>query len=265
MMRRQSFGFWLGTILLALPLLAAAPPDTLQQFVSPEAAIDTLVAAVRANDATQLRALFGQAGLQVVSAGDPVADAALRQKFITAYDARHAIDVKGDAATLSIGTDDWPFPIPLKHAAQGWSSDVAAGREEILDRRIGANELYVQQVVLAYVDAQNEYFQGLHDGHKIHLYAQHLMSSPGKQDGLYWPTEGGQPQSPLGPLVAEARTEATTRVRTPSGSRITAITSISSRARVRTCRAARMTMWRTGSCWAALGSLRGRRAGATPA
>ena len=164
-----------------------------------------MVAALRAHDVAQLRKLFGEAGLHDVSAGDPVANATQREKFIAAYDAKHAIDVKGDTATLSIGADDWPFPIPLKHASQGWSFDVADGREEILDRRIGANELYTQQVMLAYVDAQNEYFQGLYDGRKVHVYARHLLSSPGKQDGLYWPAEEGQKQSPLGPLIAEAR------------------------------------------------------------
>jgi hypothetical protein len=149
--------------------------------------------------------LFGQAGLKDLDAGAPVANAAQREKFVAAYQAKHATDVNGDTAILSIGADDWPFPIPLKHSPQGWSFDVAAGRDEILDRRIGANELYTQQVVLAYVDAQNEYFQGLHDGRKVHVYAQHLFSSPGKQDGLYWSTEEGHPPSPLGPLIAEAR------------------------------------------------------------
>ena len=205
-MHSRFFRSCLGAIVLALPLLAAAPQgDIPEHFASPDAATDSLVAAVRAHDVTQLRNLFGEAGLRDVSAGDPVANAAQREKFIAAYDAKHAIDAKGDTATLSIGADDWPFPIPLKHAAQGWSFDVAAGREEILDRRIGANELYTQQVMLAYVDAQNEYFESLHDGGKVHVYAQHLLSSPGKQDGLYWPTEEGQPQSPLGAFIAEAR------------------------------------------------------------
>ncbi len=205
-MHSRSMWSWLGAVLLALPLLAAAPPgDTPQHFASPDAAIDMLVAALRVNDVAQLRGLFGQAGLDDVSAGDPVANKAQREKFLAAYDAKHAIDAKGDEATLSIGADDWPFPIPLKHAPQGWSFDVAAGREEMLARRIGANELYTQQVMLAYVDAQNEYVQSLHDGSKLHVYAQHLLSSPGKHDGLYWPTEEGQPQSPLGPLIAEAR------------------------------------------------------------
>ncbi|MEJ0015850.1 MAG: DUF2950 domain-containing protein [Acetobacteraceae bacterium] len=191
-----------------LPLLAAAPAgETRQQFASADTAIDTLVAAVRAHDTARLRALFGAAGLRDVSAGDPAANAEQRRKFIAAYDAKHTLDVKGDVAILSIGTDDWPFPIPVKHDAQGWSFDVAAGRQEILDRRVGANELYTQQVVLAYVDAQNEYYQHLHDGNKVNAYAQRLLSSPGRQDGLYWPTSEDQPPSPLGPLIAEARAQ----------------------------------------------------------
>jgi hypothetical protein len=197
---------WFAPILLALPLLAAAPAtDSPAHFATPDAAIDSLVKAVRANNVAELGALFGKAGLADVNAGDPVANEAQRQKFVAAYDAKHAVDVKDEEATLSIGADDWPFPIPLKHAPQGWSFDVAAGREEILDRRIGANELYTQQVMLAYVDAQNEYMASLHDDNKMHVYASHLMSRPGKQDGLYWQTEAGQPPSPLGQLIAGAR------------------------------------------------------------
>lgn len=197
----------LGAALLALPLLAAAPADAPQHFAAPDAAVAALVDAVRLNDVEKFKALFGEAGLKDVSTGDPVANQAMEQKFIAAFDAKHVINAKNDHAILSIGPDDWPFPIPLRHDAQGWSFDVAAGREEILDRRVGANELYVQQVVLAYVDAQNEYAQGLHDGRKLHVYAQRLMSTPGKQDGLFWPTEGGQPPSPMGALVADARGE----------------------------------------------------------
>jgi hypothetical protein len=191
--------------LLVLPLLAASPTATPEHFATPEAAIEALVAAVRADDQGELKSLFGAAGLQDVNSGDPVADRALESRFIAAYDARHATEARDDRATLSIGTDDWQFPIPLARSAHGWSFDVAAGREEILDRRIGANELYAQQVMLAYVDAQNEYAQSLHDGEKLHVYAQRILSTPGKQDGLYWPIGEGQPSSPLGPLMAEAR------------------------------------------------------------
>lgn len=199
--------FRLGTALLALPLLAAAPAAAPEHFATPEAAVEALVAAVRAENHGALESLFGAAGLQDVNSGDPVANRALGSRFIAAYEAKHAVEAKDEMATLSIGTDDWPFPIPLARSAQGWSFDVAAGREEILDRRIGANELYAQQVMLAYVDAQNEYAQSLHDGLKLHVYAQRILSTPGKQDGLYWPTEEAQPPSPLGPLIAGARAE----------------------------------------------------------
>ncbi len=194
-----------GTAVLALLLLAAAPAGGQQHFASPEAAAAALAAAVRADDPAQLTSLLGADGIDMVRSGDPVADKANRDKFVAAFDARHLIGTTGETATLSIGADDWPFPIPLTHTPQGWFFDIAAGQEEILDRRIGANELFTQQVMLAYVDAQNEYAQGLHDGQTVHVYARHLLSTPGKHDGLFWPTEAGEPPSPLGPLIAEAR------------------------------------------------------------
>jgi hypothetical protein len=204
-MQASRFRLSFGAALLALPLIAASPAEKVERFGAPEAASQALVTAVRTEDHQRLKALFGESGLQDVSSGDPVANRTMRNKFIAAYDAKHSIDAKHDTATLLIGQDSWPFPIPLKRGPQGWFFDVAAGREELLDRRIGANELYTQQVMLAYVDAQNEYAESLHDDLKAHVYAQRLLSSPGKQDGLYWPTEEGRPPSPLGALIAEAR------------------------------------------------------------
>ena len=191
-------------VLLVLPLLAAAPAKAVSYFATPQAGVDALVAALQANDPPQMEALFGADGMSILRSGDPVSDQTDREQFLAAYSARHVLNTKGDMASLSIGNDAWPFPIPLEHGAKGWSFDVAAGQEEILARRIGANELFTQQVLLACVDAQNEYADSLHDGSKLHVYAQHFLSSPGKQDGLYWPTASGQPQSPLGPLVADA-------------------------------------------------------------
>ncbi len=206
-MRPHSFRIRLCAAALCLPLLAAAPANTPTHFASPDIAVDSLVTALRNGDRATLRSLFGDAGSQIVLSGDPVADAEAKEKFLAAYAAGHSIDAKSDAAMLLIGKDDWPFPIPLKHDAQGWTFDVAAGEDEILSRRIGANELYVQQVLLAYVDAQAEYAATLHDGQKLHVYAQRLISTPGKQDGLYWETAEGQKPSPLGPLVAGAQAE----------------------------------------------------------
>src|SRR5271166_5295421 len=116
-----------AAVMLAMPLVAAAPGDTPQHFASPEAAVDALVAAVHAEGATQLTDLFGKDGADVVDAGDPVVNKSTREKFVAAYEAKHSIDTTGETATLSVGEDDWPFPIPLKHTPQGWFFDVAAG------------------------------------------------------------------------------------------------------------------------------------------
>jgi hypothetical protein len=108
--------------------------------------------------------------------------------------------------TLVIGKDDWPFPIPLKKVDDRWRFDTAAGKEEILNRRIGQNELSTIQTMLAYVDAQGDYAQLKRQQSGTAEYAQRILSSPGKKDGLYWPTAAGEPTSPFGPLVAAART-----------------------------------------------------------
>lgn len=190
---------------LALAACAPAAAAEIARYPTPGAAAEAFVAALRNRDERTLIALFGSHGVEVIRSGDPVADQAAREKFLAAYDEKHEIDAGPATATLNVGSDDWPFPIPLHHDNAGWSFDIAAGEEEILDRRVGANELATQQVLLAYVDAQEEYASSLHDGLKLHIYAQKLLSSPGKQDGLYWPTAPGEPPSPLGELVGEAR------------------------------------------------------------
>lgn len=191
--------------LVALPLLAAAPADTPASFPTPEAAVDALVAAARTTEPGAFVKLFGRHGVSVVSSGDRAADDAARARFVAEYEAKHALEGSGDSMTLAIGADDWPFPIPLHHGAAGWYFDVAAGEDEILNRRVGANELYVQQVMLAYVDAQYEYARSGHDGSKLRAYAQKLISAPGKHDGLWWPDAEDEPPSQLGGLVAEAQ------------------------------------------------------------
>jgi hypothetical protein len=135
-----------------------------------------------------------------------VADADLRQRFLAAYDAKHSMNLDGDKkAVLILGPDDFPFPIPLARNKSGWGFDTAAGRLEILYRRIGRNELDAIQTALAYVDAQNEYADKNPAGAGRGVYAQRLVSSPGKKDGLYWPSDGDE--SPLGDLVASATAE----------------------------------------------------------
>jgi len=194
---------------LSAALLCWSVPSIAQErFKTPEAAVDALVAAAKAGDTKALVGVLGPQGKAVVSSGDPVADANIKEKFISAYDAKHAIEREGDGTQiLMIGADDFPFPIPLVNKAGEWQFDTAAGLDEILRRRIGRNELAAIQVSLAYVQAQNEYASLDPGGLGPHVYAQRIISRPGKKDGLYWPTAEGETQSPLGELAAKASAE----------------------------------------------------------
>jgi hypothetical protein len=195
-------------LLWAVLIGCGAPALAQEQFDTPEAAVDALVGAAKAGDAKAIVAVLGPDGQAIVSSGDPVADSNTREKFVAAYDAKHAIEAEGNGTqTLIIGDDDWPFPIPLVNSGGKWQFDTKQGLDEILSRRIGKNELSVIQVAQAYVQAQNEYATldpaGLGQG----VYAQRIVSRPGKKDGLYWPTAEGEPQSPLGQLAAQASAE----------------------------------------------------------
>jgi hypothetical protein len=193
---------WLA---LAAPA-AAAPPQ--QLFASPEQAVDALFAANQANDSKALRAIFGAGGGKLVRSGDPIADRNGRARFVAAYGEKHAIEQEGaDKAVLLIGTDEWPFPIPLVKTEGGWRFDTKAGREEILDRRIGRNELSAIEVCRAFVAAEREYYADDPLGNGTHEYAQHFISRADKHDGLYWEVAAGGKPSPMGPLVANARAE----------------------------------------------------------
>jgi hypothetical protein len=153
--------------------------------------------------------VLGRRGADIVSSGDEVADAEARQKFLAAYDAGSKVVTEGDnKATLIVGKDDFPFPVPLVRTGKGmWAFDSEAGRHEILRRRIGRNELAAIQASLAYVDAQNEYADKSRDGVAAGTYAQRIVSRPGKKDGLYWPQVQGEDESPLGELIAQAQGE----------------------------------------------------------
>ncbi len=176
-------------------------------YATPQEAVDALVTAVKSGDAKDIAAVLGPGGVKLASSGDPVADTAVRERFVSAYDEAHQLHKLGDEPlTLYIGREDFPFPIPLVEEAGKWHFDTAAGAEEILDRRIGENELAAIEVLRASVDAQREYAERDHDGKGVQ-YARRLLSSKGRMDGLYWPTNEGEPESPLGPLVAEARAE----------------------------------------------------------
>jgi hypothetical protein len=191
----------------ATPPKPAATPA--KRFGSAEEATAAFVTALRAGDTPAALSVLGSEGRTLLISGDAVVDQQSRERFLTAYDAAHTLQPKGEAVVLRVGKDDWPFPVPLVKDGSGrWFFDARLGREEIVARRIGRNEIYTMQTTLAYVDAQREYYAQDHNGNGLLEYAQYFASSvPGKRDGLYWPTQPGEPPSPLGDLVVRARAE----------------------------------------------------------
>jgi hypothetical protein len=174
---------------------------------SPEEVYKAFVDAMRAGDRAAMLKMLGPEAADVVASGDNVSDKATWRRFVEKYDQAHKLEAGGGKVVLLVGSDDFPMPIPIVPDAEGWRFDTQAGRDEILARRVGRNELDTIQVCLAYVDAQREYY-GLGSGTGGMLqYAQKFLSSPGKHDGLYWPTKPGERPSPLGNLVARARAE----------------------------------------------------------
>ena len=200
-MSKPLFSLAIAAFLCAATSVAMAQ----QTFKTPEEAATALVNAAKSGDSKSIVTVLGPDGEDIVSSGDEVADAATRAKFIAAYDAKHTIAMEGDSkAVMVVGPDDFPLPIPLVRKDGLWRFDTAAGREEILFRRIGENELDAIQSALAYVDAQDEYAEKDRTGAGVNTYAQRIISQPGKKDGLYWPTSQGEEASPLGELIAEA-------------------------------------------------------------
>lgn len=177
-------------------------------FVTPEAAGEALADAVRAEDVAELLRVVGPSSRTWLMSGDRVADREEWKRFLAAYDVRHAISESGDGRVfLLVGEDGWAFPAPLVRKGKGWGFDLAAGREEVLNRRIGRNELATMKTMLEIVDAQREYAAADPDGDGYHDYARKIRSSDGKRDGLYWPTAAGEVPSPLGELIAHAANE----------------------------------------------------------
>ena len=193
---------------LTAAMLLCATANAQQAFKTPDDAAGALASAAKTGDPKAIVTVLGPDGEDIVSSGDPVADAATREKFVAAYDAKHQITMEGDnKAIVVIGNDDFPLPIPLVRKDGTWRFDTDAGREEILFRRIGKNELDAIQSSLAYVDAQNEYAEKDRTGGGKGLYAQRIVSSAGKKDGLYWPDAQNNDASPLGELIANATTQ----------------------------------------------------------
>ena len=180
-----------------------------QTFASPDDAGNGLLAAAKSGDPNAVIAVFGPDSKDIILSGDPVQDKDTAGRFVTAYGVMHRWrKMPDESQILLIGADNFPFPIPLKKNAAGqWYFDAAAGREEILARRIGRNELAVMDVCMALADAQAEYYSMRHDDGSTHEFAVKFISDAGKQNGLYWASAEGQPKSPLGPLAAFATRE----------------------------------------------------------
>ena len=201
-------------MILAFSGLQAEAAAKQKGFASAEEAVKVAVTAARNNDDKELIAIFGPSSKDLLFSGDAVEDKQRRERFIHAYDQKNSLNKEGDKMVLSVGEKDWPFPIPLVKKGNQWFFDTKAGKEEILNRRIGENELSTIQTMLAIVDAQREYAMKDLDGDGILEYAEKFRSDAGKKDGLFWVTKEGEEPSPLGDLVAGARAEGYTKAGT---------------------------------------------------
>jgi len=195
------------TAMILLPELSLAAVAQQKSFSSAENAVKALIAAAKNNDNKEMMAIFGPGARELIFSGDEVADKQRRARFLKAYDDKNRLVQQGSDMVLVIGNEDWPFPIPVMKKGDSWVFDIDRGKEEILNRRIGENELFTIQVCLAIVDAQREY--AIKDRNRDGLleYAQKFRSDPGKKNGLYWDAKPGEPESPLGPIMVQARGE----------------------------------------------------------
>jgi hypothetical protein len=199
---------WCAFLALATAMpWAMRAADAAKTFASPEEAVTSLAAAVKAQDGQALKAMFGPAAEDFQNPDRVQATNEFRTFAAAMAETNHIAWESPNKAVLEVGPDAWPFPIPIVRKGTNWIFDAQAGREEILNRRIGRNELETLAVVRAYVDAQREYASRDRNGDQVLEYAQRLNSSPGKHDGLFWPPDSGGDLSPLGPLVADAQQE----------------------------------------------------------
>jgi len=182
----------------------SAAPSKQQSFATPQLAADALIKAAESYDVPTLLAIFGPEGKDFVASADPVRDRNIAQEFVAKAREKNRVSVEKTKATLLVGKDDWPLPVPIVLKQGQWHFDTKAGRDEILFRRIGANELDAIQVAHGYVEAQKEYVSTLHDDSTLHQYARKIISTPGKQDGLCWKNPDGTPGGPISEGIARA-------------------------------------------------------------
>jgi DUF2950 family protein len=213
-----------ATVIVALVALtgvraAAAEAPAQKTFPTPADAMHALAKAARTDDKAALLAILGPGSEDVISSGDPIDDRATGQRFAARVAERVRFWTHQSGAVIAnIGKEEWPFAIPLVKAGEGWRFDTAAGRDELLNRRIGRNELQAVDVCRTFVKAENEYARLRGAGSGV-VYAQKVRSEPGKQDGLYWDDPTGKNPSPLGPLLAEADAEGYTKPAEGAGPR----------------------------------------------
>src|SRR6202166_4956922 len=187
---------------------SAGPQAGQETFPSAAEASHALVKAIRTNDQAALLKVLGPDAKEIISSGDDAEDKQDRDEFVQKFRRMHRLVIEPDGSTtLYIGAENWPTPIPLMHKGDAWYFDTQAGKQEILYRRVGKNELAAIQVCRELVDAEKEYDAQPHDGDKNPQYAQKFFSDPGRHNGLYWETASGETTSPIGPLVASAANE----------------------------------------------------------
>jgi hypothetical protein len=217
---RFGFAIIAATMMFTGFYQSAIAADAKQKsFKSPEEAVGALVGAVKSNDTKELLMILGPSGKELIFSGDEVADKSGRERFVKAYEEKNKLVSENDKKIiLYVGNEEWPYPLPIVKRVENWHFDTMAGKEEILNRRIGRNELNAIKVCLAYVDAQREYILKDRDKDMLLEYAQKFVSDHGQKNGLYWEAKEGEEQSPLGPLMAKAAGEGYTEKR-PIGKR----------------------------------------------
>jgi hypothetical protein len=209
MYRIASMAIVAVSVTVALLVLPVSAQEVKQKvFGSPEEAMKVLAETVQAGDKKGILAVLGPEGEDIIDSGDAVQDKNAQDRFVKAYEERvEYVKEKQDQVSVIIGKDNWPFPIPIVKRGEGWAFDTQAGQEEMLNRRIGRNELNAIQVCLAYVEAQREYASTDREQDGVIQYAQKFASDTYRRNGLYWEPAEGEVPSPLGPFAAKAAAE----------------------------------------------------------